>query len=861
MRCLIRLAILICLCPIDLRNRAMGDEHSTDEPHADYALVKKLFMHRCVACHGGLKQQSGLRLDTGELILRGGDDGVIVLPGNSRGSKLLARISGDEAGERMPPEGSPLSNEEIESVSAWIDSGANSPIEKPPSSPRDHWSFQKPVRPDAPNINVAQLDPTHTDSSFVVRNPIDAFAAQVYLEKGLVPANESDSRINLRRVYLDLIGVPPTPTQMKQYLEDSRSDAYERVVDELLSSPMYAQRWARHWMDIWRYSDWDGFKEEVRESQPHMWRMRDWLVNSLHQDKPYDQMVIEMLAADELRPDDHSILPATGFLARNYNKFNRNTWLDSTVEHTGKAIFGLTMNCCRCHDHKYDPIDQTEYYRFRAIFEPIGVREEWMESSGNLEKATRVFDQTPNARTHLFVRGDDKQPMLEQPLEPGIPSVLGLPVLSHEPIELPAVAVRPSLDSAFRKKMLQDIHVEINEKSSLVKAAQEKQNNLELNVAIAVLGEVEARLQSVQAHFAADESTVEANADASANQLSRQAIELEGIAIVAQAEVEVAKALLSGVQEEQDKAYVKRKDAIATRDDPSRTFVPIGPVYASQSTGRRLAFARAAVSTANPLTARVAVNHMWNRHFGSALVSTPFDFGNNGKPPTHPKLLDWLATELMQGGWSTKSLHRLMVTSSLYRLSSSSLTNQANLSNLNIDRDNRFLWRANVKRLEAEAIRDSVLYVTGKLDSQLDGPDLDPSESTTSHRRSLYFRHSREKRVLFVDTFDGASVAECYRRNETIIPQQALAMMNSRFMHDSAQDLAVSMEQETDADFVSQAFQRILARPPSSLETIQASQFLKEQALRFDVDSNSQQLARQSFIRVLFNHNDFVTVR
>jgi mono/diheme cytochrome c family protein len=342
----------------------------TDPPAAavDYLRdVKPILAGRCYACHAAIKQKGSLRLDTAALIREGGASGPAVLPGNSAKSLLLKHVLGEEKLARMPPEeaGEALKPAQVAAIRKWIEQGATGPKdEKAELDPREHWAFKSPLRPAVPKVR----------NEGWVKNPIDAFLCREQERHGLVPQSAAEKSILLRRVYLDLIGLPPTREELQAFLSDTAADAYEKVVDQLLTSPQYGERWGRHWMDVWRYSDWWGLGAEMRNSQKHMWHWRDWIVDSLNRDKGYDRMVLEMLAADELFPTDDHALPGTGFLARHYFKFNRTTWLDETIEHTAKAFLGLTMNCAKCHDHKYDPLSQVDYYRFRAFFEPYQVR-------------------------------------------------------------------------------------------------------------------------------------------------------------------------------------------------------------------------------------------------------------------------------------------------------------------------------------------------------------------------------------------------------------------------------------------------------------------------------------------------------
>jgi mono/diheme cytochrome c family protein len=388
--------------------------------------VKPIFTRKCTSCHGALKQKGQLRLDAASLIRKGGAEGPALVAGKAAESLLIDAVTGANGLERMPLDGEPLSEIEITTLKAWIDQGAPAPEEAIPQDPRQHWAFQKPQRPPVPVASHPEWN----------GNPIDAFVAAAQTQHGLTPRPLADKRTQLRRVYLDLVGLPPTRAELQEFLRDESPDAYQKTVDRLLASPQYGERWGRHWMDVWRYSDWDGYQAEVRESQPHIWRWRDWIIESLNADKPYDRMLVEMLAADEVAPDDPATLRANGFLGRNWFKFNRNIWLDNTVEHTGKAFLGVTLNCARCHDHMYDPIAQEEYYRFRAFFEPYDVRTDRVPGQPDVAKdgLARVFDAKADTPTFLFHRGDDKQPDKEHPLTPGVPKSLGNPLLDREEV-------------------------------------------------------------------------------------------------------------------------------------------------------------------------------------------------------------------------------------------------------------------------------------------------------------------------------------------------------------------------------------------------------------------------------------------
>lgn len=927
--------------------------------------VKPILARRCYACHGALKQKNNLRLDTAVLAQKGGDGGPAVVPGKSDESLLLDAVTGANGVPKMPPEGEPLKPEEIAALKRWIESGAKAPAEKTPEDPAKHWSYQLPVRPAVPMVA----------NSAWVRDPIDAFIAAEQASHGLEASPAAAKYLLLRRVYLDLIGLPPTRAELDAFLADNTTDAYEKVVDRLLDSPHYGERWGRHWMDVWRYSDWDGYGAEVRESQPHIWRWRDWIIESLNADKPYDQMIVEMLAGDEIAPGDPQTIRATGYLVRNWYKFSRNVWLDFTVEHTAKAFLGTTLNCARCHDHMYDPIAQQDYYRFRAIFEPHTIRTDRLPGQPDTAKdgLARVFDENAAALTFLFTRGDDKRPEKEHPLPAAVPAALTKGEFKVEPVSLAPTEYYPGLRPWVQTENMAQARVAVDaalarwtETNVTLATARQKLFDLTADNAkhperaerpIAVLlpdalpvateaelqtgvqqaeraatladktlATARAALQWTQSRIEADNANYAATGPAanakdlslSAGRAEREhAVRLaEQNLLAAEQKLAAARALPKPDDAATKKAIADAETAIATATksrneaqaalgQPLENYTRFSPVYPATSSGRRLALARWIADRNNPLTARVAINHIWLRHFGSSLVPTMFDFGLNGKPPTHPALLDWLATELMEpttaagaqssildprssgsaGAWRMKHIHRLIVTSNTYRQQSTT-TGAAAEANRKIDPDNQYLWRMNVRRMEAEIVRDSTLHAAGRLDLTMSGPEIDENSGMTVARRSVYFRNSKEKKMTFLDLFDRPNVVECYRRPESIVPQQALAMANSPLSLAEARVLAKKLAEEIESmpsaerntAFIVAAFTRVLNRPPTADEQSECESFLIEQAQRFgNLTSLTQftagtaspvppstdpaQRARENLVHVLLNHNDFLTVR
>lgn len=1104
-----RLCLVLALLTVCGAQKLRADE--PDGAAVYLKEVKPVLIHHCSACHGGLKQSGGLRLDTAAAIRKGGDSGPAIEPGDADASLIIQVLRG-EAGFEMPPEGegTPPSQQELQRIARWIDSGAVGPENEPAQvDPREHWSYQPPRRPELPSAG----------QSAWVRNPIDVLVAAQHERLGLTPQPEAQPAVLMRRLYLDLIGIPPTPDELQAFTSDPSDAAYERMVDDLLSRPQYGERWGRHWMDVWRYSDWYGRRpsNEIRYSQRHIWRWRDWIIQSLNQDKGYDRMLAEMLAGDEIAPLDNDVLAATGYLGRNWYKFDRNTWLYETVEQTGRGFMAVTLRCCRCHDHKYDPISQREYYEFRAFFEPHSVRTDAVagvfqtEVDNGKDKVladglSRAFDKELNAATYVFRRGDDRQPDREHPLQPSVPSVLGqidrietvtVPPLSHTPqlsaarvsVKRAAFAARmdehrkkidevdkqrtqlarqlaesdaePAAQGADEIAFLRDEFDSLDPEKWEIKSGQWKcedgrlvqsqvttfatlvsrqkhprnfvvklryrklqpgtyrsvgvsfdyQNggrdsqdvytarsdarphgsvqafhrkagrqvyppagirsaeievgqwmDLEFQVrdsrlVIRLNGEVKLEYdlpierkpgqlalwvhmgsaeferlevtplpvspQDLQNEIAAADYQIEHNRQ----QLELVRLEAEAEEAIVDAErvrlgvvegdyevlahaaaVAKLRAQLQARQVEllvaeravalndsdesrrkamqqqaaRDAAQLALDAAIAGQSPQESAYKQFENEFPKTSSGRRLALARWLVNPQHPRTSRVAVNHIWLRHFGRAIVPTVDNFGASGQDPSHPQLLDWLAVELIEQGWRMKPLHKLIVMSATYRLSSRS--GSANSRNHEIDPENLYLWRAHSRRMEAEVVRDSLLAVTGKMDARLGGPDLDEKTGQNSRRRSLYFRTTPDNQMPMLALFDQASPTECYRRRESVIPQQALALSNGRLTLDLARTLAGQLTAEledagNDTEFAELAFQRILSRTPTDTEVTDCLEYLKSatklledpadqprfpaspQQATVPPSESAHQRARENLVHVLFNHNDFVTIR
>jgi len=910
--------------------RALTGSAAAAAEHVDYLKhVKPVLAERCFACHGALKQEAGLRLDTAALAIKGGESGPAIVPGKAAESLLIQRVSSTDESERMPGEGQPLKPEQIAALTSWINQNAEAPAdERPEGNPRDHWAFRLIVRP---------LVPVVANSAWV-RNPIDAFIAQRHEKLGLTPQAEAPRETLVRRLSLDLVGLPLAEEELNKLDADVGEGWYERFAQRLLDDPRHGERWARHWMDIWRYSDWWGLNGQLRNSHYHIWRWRDWIVESLNANTPYDEMIRLMLAADELHPNEPDKLRATGFLVRNWNLYGRNVWMEETVEHVSKGLLGLTINCAKCHNHKYDPIAQVDYYRMRAYFEPYHVRIDMVpgETDVTRDGIARVYDGWLDVPTYLLERGQESQPDKSLAITPGVPKLLELDGCAVTPVSLPKEAWQPArrpgvLESyitaaqkaidaadasiakvreklATAQKQLQTLGDASAPDSAPRKAAEAAVRDAQAELHAEYLAGEAARLElfSIERRAAAtraawakaDDTTGNAKIAEAERTATAEAVKAERRVAVAKAlnlvealefklrnapadkkatpEKELAAARESLTKAEQiavanvaatdqftafsGATWTPTRQIFATKDDP-----PVA--FPDKSTGRRTALAAWITDRRNPLTARVAVNHIWGRHMGTPLVANVFDFGRKGNPPIQLELLDWLAAELIDSGWDMKHLHRLIVQSSAYRMSSSTVGSAANLAQ---DRDNRYGWRRSPMRLESQVVRDSILWLAGTLDLTRGGPAVPPAAQADSARRSLYFFHSNNDRDLFLTTFDEASVNECYARDQSIIPQQALALSNSRLVLDASRQIAKRLSQPSategpspsDAEFVRKAYYLMLGIRVTDDEIGVSTKALEAwRKLPATATDGAVDRAREYFVWALFNHGDFVTVR
>jgi hypothetical protein len=1025
---------------IDLGAPYAAPPETTRDIAALFEDVRPILETKCLVCHGGKFKQAGLDISTRENLLKGSDEHKdVVVAGDSESSRLIKKIRHeDEPG--MPYQSDKLPADAIAKVEAWINAEAPYAAalvlpaelsEKAFSHGQDHWAYQKPIKAPVPKVRDRDW----------VRNPIDAFVAAERDKRSLRPVPVAAKRTLVRRLYLDVLGLPPTPEQLELFLSDPDPRAYEALVTRLLDSPQYGERWGRHWMDVWRYSDWYGRRSagDIRNSQPFVWHWRDWIIESLVADKPYDRMIQEMLAADEIAPTDTDALRATGYLVRNWFRFNRNVWVRDTVEYTAAGFLGVTIKCARCHDHKFDPIAQEEYYKLRAFFEPHDVRTDRIPGEPDLDKdgLARTFDAEPRddrteapfhpgifEKTYRFIGGNENNPDKETPLDPGVPEILvsaSNPV-EITPIDLPLESYYPDLRPAVQDDLISEARSEIDRadaalekaRRDLARAERASGTGPRIEDAIASGAKVDfkedvqpilqthctschsrrrarsglnltsadtiaaggvisgpvvipgksaespliqfltgqakprmpyrqaalpeskitvvaqwidqlppedpritlrratdrvtvaerkaewarANLPAVQARIAAEKAKYAQPPDPKTEELGQAAVDAERHAHLLKGRMEIVDAqqrldeVLGSPQPADDEARKAREITVAAATKrlqqaqealgkATTEYTPLGKTYPKQSTGRRTALARWITRRDNPLTARVAVNHIWMRHFGQPLVPTVANFGLNGKLPSHPELLDWLAVEFMESGWSMKHLHRLMLTSSTYRMQSTA--RDGGRSNAATDAGNQWYWRMNPRRMEAETVRDSLLHVAGELDTTMGGPELDEAMGEISRRRSLYFTHTPNSQMLFLTLFDGGNASECYERYESIVPQQALALSNSKLSLTMARLLTAKLLDRAagsgdEAGFIDAAFERILSRPPTEEERRMSGEFLLAQGALFTDPSRLTTFraaeksevaaaedpavrARENLVHVLLNRNEFVMIR
>ncbi|MGH9838588.1 MAG: DUF1553 domain-containing protein [Blastocatellia bacterium] len=803
--------------------------------------VAPIFEANCVMCHGASVQRSGVDLRTEQAVLKGGANGPILAPGKSEESRLYQAIT-HKLEPAMPLGGEKLKDAEIAAIAEWINS-LKAPVASaaetlPTRAPgysvtekdRQFWSFVKPVRPTAPQVSLKNRPWVH--------NEIDAFVVSKLEKNGFKPNAPASPRELLRRVYFDLTGLPPSPEETAGFVKDPSEAAYAKVIDKLLASQHYGERWGRHWLDLARYADSGGY--EFDYDRPHAWRYRDYVIRSFNEDKPFDQFIREQLANDQLKPGESEALVATGFCRAGptvdnvNNEETRTDELDDMVTTTSSVFLGLTVGCARCHDHKYDPIPQRDYYRMQAVFFPF-------------EKAETPLVPAAEVEAHKA-----KNHEIDKLVKP-----------HREKIAQIEKRVR---DQLMTEKI--EFHVRLAESSSGFGAKTKEQFREE--VARQLAKEVNLQAEDIDPLLTPEEVAARKEVQREIEKINKTRPPLPPSVM--------------GVTDkaEPGKAHVYK------RGDHRNKGEEVGPGYPTlfskgvdvESKDRRKQLADWISSPDNSLTARVAANRIWQYHFGKGLVRTPSDFGATGDRPTHPELLDWLADEFVQKGWSWKAMHRLILLSNTYRQSS-----RINEQFAAKDPENKLLWRMNPQRLTAEAIRDSILVVSGKLNREMYGPGiypridpdiintgsrprwpLDAKDDHATNRRSVYVFVKRSVIVPMIEVFDcpATTVSGPVRSVSTVSPQ-ALALMNNQFVLEQAGFFAERIVAEAGADLrarITRVFQVALNRKPTLKEVQWSLNFIKAQTAGYVERKNERAdaAALRDFCHAIINLNEFLYV-
>ncbi len=696
---------------------------------------------------------------------------------------------------------------------------------------RNYWAFRAPVRSAIPSVK--QTD----QQTKWIKNPIDAFILAALETNGLKPAPPADKRTLIRRVTFDLTGLPPTPEEVEAFVNDKAEDAYAKVVRRLLASARYGERWAQHWLDVARFGETNGYELDADRDQS--WRYRDYVIRSLNEDKPYDRFLMEQIAGDELDPNNFDLRVATYFVragpqhvvAGNQDEaVNRQEWLTEAMFGIGNAVMGLTVGCARCHDHKFDPISQADYYRMQSFF----------AATDNHDFKQPSSDEQTQYLAALMAHKAKLKPILDQLKE----------------IEKP---YKTQIENVKRAKL---------EPRYAAALAKPKEQRSKQEAEDAELGEnkLEVKYEELLAVLPPDVKTRRAKLRQQMHALELQAPEplLTALGVTDRKSPTPAMHLLkSGDPHRPAQVVTPRFPAVLLPADAPALmwFTPVKTRLKSDefvSTGRRTALARWLTRKDHPLTARVMMNRLWHYHFGRGLVATPNDFGKNGARPSHPELLDWLATEFVapsngRPGWSLKQMHELMVLSNTYQQSSGWVRERPR--SLSLDPENKLLSRMNRQRLDAETIRDNVLAVTGALTEQLYGASvrvpLEPAvydNIFTEHepdnlwpvtpdarqhtRRTLYLLHKRNVRLPLLVAYDAPDLmSSCGARSASVHALQSLTLMNSEFMWQQAQALSQRLvrEAKTDAQRIARLYELALARPATPQERQLTRAFLREQ--------------------------------
>jgi mono/diheme cytochrome c family protein len=880
------------------------------------AKVRPVLEAHCLACHGPNKQKAGLRLDSREALIRGGESGSTIEVGKPEASRLVEAVN-HSADLRMPPKGK-LKDSEVAALVQWVRDGAiwpesstdvrsltTSTTRAITAEDRAFWAFRPVENPPVPSVKEGSWP----------RGAIDRFVLNQLEAKNLHPVNRAEKRALIRRATFDLIGLPPTVEEVDAFVADESPEGFAKVVDRLLANPHYGERWGRHWLDVARYGEDQAHTFDAR-MYPNGYKYRDWVVKALNDDMPYDQFVVDQVAGDLIDgPGRDDRLAALGFFALGPVYYGGAVYdeLDDRVDTLTRGFLGLTVACARCHDHKFDPIPTSDYYALAGVFASTQYKEypavtpELVEAYDKGQAAIKAktaelasFLKTESARWSVSAAVSDSSRYMvgawtlanRRKAKPDLQTAefakgeglealfldRWLKYLEPRPDDKRAALTRwrklvseqdPKVDLSSDEKIKGEVTKAAEAFQAYLKATQGLRDAIEAQRAaatansaegVAVLGSLESELlrevASTDGLFALPKDQVEKHlaADVKAALKAKRA-ELETIKKEAPAKYPVYHALAEGPKPANMKVFLRGNPATPGVEAPRRALSilsPEGSPAFSTSGSGRLELARSIASPDNPLTARVMVNRVWEHHFGRGLVATPSNFGKMGERPSHPELLDYLAREFVANGWSLKRLHREIMLSATYQLAATD-----DPSNAEVDPANVNLWRANRRRLEVEPWRDAMLSVSGNLDATLGGPSSDLA-SPSNKRRTFYARVSRHSLDGLLRLFDFPDPnITSDKRTVTAVPLQQLFVLNSEFMERQAKALAARLSSGTgdDAEKVRRAFPLLYARPATDREVAMAIEFLGSSA-----ESDAKLSRWEQYAQVLLGSNEFLFV-
>ena len=851
------------------------------------ATVAPLFSAKCVNCHGEAQQMGALDVSTRDGLLKGGQKGPSIVPGKPEESRLFRRITGEE--QPAMPLGGKLTDAEVNAIKQWIASGApwhaerlkvakvesKKGLEKQfTDADRSWWAFQKPVLRPLPTVANSKWQ----------SNPIDAFIHSGLEKKGLSVAPPASRQTLIRRAYLDLVGLLPTPEQVDEFVNDQSPTAWEKVIDRLLASKHYGERWGRHWLDVARYADSWGHIHD--DDNPNAWRYRDYVIDSFNSDKPYTKFIQEQLAGDELDEVTNESLIATSFhrigprvrFREKQNPHYRYDYLDDMVGTTAKGFLGLTVNCARCHDHKFDPISHMDYYRMVAAFFPYVDYDHPLVPAEQLAEYNRKKNEIDAQVKPLKKQiRDIEAPYRKQAFEKK---------LSTLPEDVQSAVRTPEQDRTPGQRLLatQVLSIaNVNNRRDLGMSPADREQVQQIESKIRDLEKmlpaplpIAAGIRDGDYRFTPDGPGDEPVPGTTANRI---VADFEGSYVpvlgkpYAPPPLYFPKPDPSGKKVQVNPGFL----SVLARADVPPT---VRPADERPTSGRRRALAEWITSPENPLTARVMVNRIWQHHFGRGIVATPSNFGKMGTLPTHPELLDYLAIKFVENGWSVKKMHRLIMLSQAYQMASE-FNNPANLAK---DAENTWLWRFPVRRLEGEIIRDVMLSASGQLNTAAGGPPFFPAlppavredvkrvgrweltkEEPSTWRRSIYSYWKRALKFPMFEVLDQPDTTiTCDRRSSTTVPTQALTLMNNEFVLVQSRHFAERVHKtagEGLSDQVKAAYRLAMSRYPSEAELRDNVLFLeKQKSFHAKAGQDSGLLALNDLCAVILNLNEFVYV-